>query len=81
MTDKELQGKYLGKRIRVPYKYPNGRVYDNPTFVAGICKFIGHNPHLPSWELQITIERMPIPNVDEKTIELITNETKDARTT
>lgn len=71
MTDKELQDNYLGKRIRVPFR---------DSTVTGICKFIGHNPHLPTWELQVTIGRLPISNVDETKIELITNESRDPRT-
>jgi hypothetical protein len=71
MTDKELQDKYLGKRIRVSFKDDT---------VTGICKFIGHNPYLPSWELQVTIDRFPISNVDETKIELLTDKSKDLRT-
>jgi len=31
--------------------------------IAGDCSFIGYNEWLPSWDLQITIGRMPIPNI------------------
>lgn len=79
MTDKELQDRYLGQKVRIPFHHPMGVGSDNKT-ITGICKFIGHNPHLPSWGLQLTIGRTPVPNVDETTIEIITNETEDPRT-
>ena len=47
----QLQDKYLGKRVE----------YNN---ISGDCTFIGYNSHLPSWGLQLTIERTPIQHVD-----------------
>lgn len=73
MTDKELQEKYLGKRIQIPYSYLNNIGSSRPT-VEGICKFIGHNPNFPSWGIQVTIERMPVTNVDISTIKIIEND-------
>ncbi len=70
MTDKELQDLYLGKKIEVPYKHPMNVGSEKPT-VAGICQFIGHNSVFPSWDLQVTIDRMPISNVDPLTIKII----------
>ena len=70
MTDKELQDKYLGKKVEIPYRHPMGVGSDKPT-VAGICTFIGHNTHLPSWGIQITIDRLPIPNIDISTIKIL----------
>lgn len=64
MTDKELQGKYLGKRIEVPMS-------GCEKGICGICQSIGHNPHLPSWNIVVVIGRMPISNVDILTIKLL----------
>lgn len=69
---KELQDKFLGKRIRVPYTNTTG--YGTKTAndsVVGLCQFIGPNPNFPTWGLQVTLDRMPITNVDYKKIELV----------
>ena len=69
---KELQDKFLGKRIRVPWENKTGFGIKRPDdCVVGICEFIGPNPTFPSWGLQVTIGRMPITNVDYKKIELV----------
>lgn len=39
--------------------------------IQGICEYFGYNPHLPDWGLQVTIERMPITNLDIKDIEIV----------
>jgi hypothetical protein len=31
--------------------------------MAGICHYFGYNEHFPTWDLQITINRTPIPRV------------------
>lgn len=69
---KELQDKFLGKKIRVPWINNTGFgiVRDNDSIV-GICEFIGPNKHFPSFGLQVTIGRMPIRNVDHTKIELV----------
>jgi hypothetical protein len=69
---KELQDKFLGKKIRVPWVNESGFgiVRENDT-ITGICEFIGPNPTFPSFGLQVTIGRMPIRNVDYKKIELV----------
>lgn len=64
----ELQTKFLGKKISVPYTY-NGFGCKSE-YIVGVCKFIGHNKHFPEWELQVTIGRMPIQNVDHRKIKL-----------
>ena len=35
---------------------------------VGQVYFIGYNPYFPSWELQVTLDRTPITNVDPKSI-------------
>lgn len=35
---------------------------------VGQVNFIGYNPYLPSWDLQVTLDRTPISNVDVKSI-------------
>lgn len=34
----------------------------------GQVDFIGYNSYLPSWDLQVTLNRTPISNVDVKSI-------------
>lgn len=65
---KQLQNKYLGKTITIPF-VREGKIYNEDT-ITGICNFIGPNSHLPKWELQITIDRTPISNVDYTKIKL-----------
>jgi hypothetical protein len=69
---KELQDKFLGKRISVPWvnKTGYGIVIDGEV-VVGVCQFIGPNINFPSFGLQVTIDRMPIRNVDYKKIKLV----------
>ena len=57
-----LNQEFLGKRILVQTKKGN---------FAGVCKFIGHNEFFPSWELQVTIDRTPVTNVEIKNIGLV----------
>jgi len=68
MTDQELQDKYLGKKIQIPWKHPLGF---EPNTLVGICEYIGHNPKFPSWGLQITIGRLPVQHVDFNQIKLL----------
>lgn len=69
---KELQDKFLGKRISVPWTNTTGFGTKIPNdTVVGICEFIGPNPLFPSWGLQVTIGRMPITNVDYTKIKLV----------
>ena len=39
--------------------------------VGGRCDYFGYNEFFPQWDLQVTIDRMPISNVDIKEIKLI----------
>ena len=66
---KELQDKFLGKRISVPYKGPYKK--SNGERIGGICEYLDYNPWFPTWGLQVTISRMPIQNVDYTEIKLI----------
>jgi hypothetical protein len=58
----QLREQFLGKRIIV-----HG---DGGRFV-GVCNFLGHNEFFPSWGLQVTLDRMPVTNVEIKKIELL----------
>lgn len=72
MNIKELQEKYLGKKISVPYKgHPMCKNMYEDARIGGICDFIGINEHIPEWGLQVTIGRMPLSNVDPLTIKLL----------
>lgn len=70
MSDNELRDKYLGKRIEVPYSHPM-KVGSAKETVAGICQYIGINPMFPSWGIQVTIDRLPISNVDISKINIV----------
>lgn len=59
----DLQNKFLHKRISV--EGGDGQVW------IGKCKFLGYNKYLPSWDLQITIDRTPISNVKLSSIKLM----------
>jgi len=67
---KELNDKFLGKRIEIPHRHSQGLGSPKET-VAGICTFIGYNSHFPNKGLQVTIDRMPIINVDYTQIKFI----------
>ena len=63
----------IGKRIRVPVpKRDNfGKVMTGQfTKVSGVCQFVGPNPNL-GWELQVTVNRMPIKVEHVNDIELM----------
>lgn len=60
---KHLEETFKGKRISVV----DGK---GETWV-GECYFIGHNPYLPSWGLQVTLGRTPISNVILSSIKLV----------
>jgi hypothetical protein len=64
----------IGKRVSVKTK--------EGTILGGTLEFLGHNEHIPSWNLQATVDRMPIQNVslndikiyDKKTHKFVTPE-------
>ena len=60
---KHLEETFKGKRISVV----DGK---GETWV-GECYFIGHNPYLPSWGLQVTLDRTPISNVVLSSIKIV----------
>ena len=61
-TKKMLEDKFLGKRVMVKTKIGK---------IGGICHFIGNNEYIPSFGLQITVDRMPITNIKIQDITLI----------
>lgn len=72
MTEQQLQDKFLGKRIKLPWINNTGYgiVQDNDS-ITGICGFIGYNKHMPNWGLQVTIDRTAITHVDYTKIQII----------
>jgi len=60
---KHLEETFKGKRISV--EDSKGEVW------IGECYFIGHNPYLPSWGLQVTLDRTPISNVKLSSIKIV----------
>lgn len=39
--------------------------------IVGVCEYFGYNEFFPSWKLQVTIGRMPIPYLELSDIELV----------
>lgn len=68
MTLEEAQKLYVGKRVVVK----NAMGKDS---VAGLCTFLGHNEMIPSWGIQITIDRTPISNIqlEQLSVQNLTN--------
>jgi hypothetical protein len=58
-----MREEFIGKRIS--FEDEKGEVY------TGVCKFLGYNPYLPSWKLQITIYRTPVSHVKPETIKIV----------
>lgn len=68
LTDGELQllrDKFLNKKISVV----DGK---GETWV-GECRFLGYNPYMKSWGLQVTMDRTPITHIDPSSIKLVEN--------
>ena len=65
---KHLEETFKGKRISV--KGNGGETY------VGNCYFIGYNPNLPSWGLQVTLDRFPISNVILSSIKIVEEKMK-----
>lgn len=61
----QLKSDLIGKRVEITKKNVN---------VVGICNFIGYNEFLSSWNLQVTINRLPIDNVELTDIKVIEDE-------
>lgn len=69
---KQLQDKFLGKRVKVPWVNSTGYgIKREDDYVIGKCEYLGYNPFFPSRGLQITVDRMPINDVDHRKIELV----------
>lgn len=64
---KEIRLLFIGKKIKLE---GDGGKH------VGLCKFIGYNKYLPSWNLQVTLNRTPISNVKLSSIELYENTNK-----
>lgn len=66
----ELERMYLNKQVTVQIPpHPSG--IGSPTNkIAGICMFIGYNHFLPEWDLQITVDRHPVNNIELSQISL-----------
>lgn len=62
-TITQFKEEIMGKRVQV-WTEKTGKV-------TGICAFFGYNRHFPSWGLQITLDRMPITNVELKNIKIV----------
>jgi hypothetical protein len=62
-----LKEKFLNRKVRVQYINRSG----HEDFIQGECTFIGINSHIPSWGLQVTVNRMPITNVAINNISLV----------
>lgn len=63
----KMRSEFMGKRIA--FKTMSGDSW------VGRCEFLGYNQFLPSWEFQVTIDRMPCSHVNPHTIKLV-EETK-----
>ena len=61
----QLKSDLIGKRVRVTNKKVD---------VVGICNFIGYNEFLPSWNLKVTLDRLPIDNVELTDIKVLEDE-------
>lgn len=69
---KALQDKFLGKRVKVPFVNNSGYgIKREDDYVVGICKYLDYNPFFPGRGLQITVDRLPITDVDYRKIELL----------
>lgn len=67
----QLKERFLNKKISV--------IDSKGTRWVGICNFIGLNPFIPSWGLQVTLNRTPLTNLEIKNIELFDKQ-EDPRT-
>lgn len=66
--DTLLKEQFLGKRIEVKMPAtPTQAAYN----VVGMCTFIGNNEYFPSFGLQVTVDRLPIKNVEVQNISLV----------
>ena len=59
----DAKQKFLGKKIE--FKTQNNIRH------VGTCEFLGPNQFFPSWGIQITVNRTPIPQVSVDSIKII----------
>lgn len=64
-NDEKILDLFLNKRVKLEHK---GKI------ICGTLTFLGLNEFFPSWNIQATIDGMPIKNVDITKIKLIENE-------
>ena len=62
-TITDLREQILNKRVKIQL--------NDGSFLCGICEFFGYNKLLPSYGLQITINRTPVTNINLKNIEIL----------
>ena len=67
-TIEVLREQLLGKRIAVSGQKYQGRPLGD---IVGKCEYFGYNPFFPEWNLQVTINRMPIANVSISQIKIV----------
>jgi len=61
-TIDDLKSNFMGKKISV--------IDGEGERWIGTCQFLGYNPNFPSWNLQVTLDRTPIPNVKLSSIKI-----------
>jgi hypothetical protein len=73
-TAAAMQLMLLGKRVKVTgckSKYPMPDGTYNLGNVIGECTFFGYNQHFPEFVLQITVDRMPLFNINILQVNLL----------
>ena len=66
LTDEQLQelrDKFLNKKISV--------IDGQGEKWVGNCQFLGYNPYMKSWGLQVTLDRTPVTHIDPNSIKLV----------
>jgi hypothetical protein len=73
-TIKVMQQMLLGKRVKVT-GCKSKNIMPDGTFnlgdVIGECTFFGYNQHFPEFGLQITVDRMPLFNINILQVNLL----------
>jgi len=72
VTISALREQLLGKRISVSGQTYSGKPIGD---IVGKCEYFGYNQFLPSWGLQVTVDRMPISNVSLSQIKILDEKT------
>lgn len=55
-----VRNKFIGKKIE--FKNESGERF------VGVCQYLDYNPNFPTWGLQVTVDRLPVPHVKFNTI-------------